>query len=187
MTLLTDLVTLKSYLALTGIEYDTLLTRLIGAASAFIETWLGQTIAVTNYNEVHNGNGGNKLYLSRYPVLSVGSVTIDNLPVPVSTKVKMNGYSFNGHLIYLRGFTFSHGVLNVAVSYSAGWSVNAPTDVPADLAQACIELIALKFRRMGSENLSAQGMAGETTTYVVTDMPKFVLTVLRQYKNVIPA
>src|SRR5487761_1325744 len=52
---------------------DALLTRLVTAASAFIQTWLGRTIAQTSYSETRNGQGGTRLFLRNRPVVATAS------------------------------------------------------------------------------------------------------------------
>ena len=57
---LTTLDNVKAWFSppLTTTTDDTLLTRLVTAASQFIQTWLGRTIAETSYSETRNGQGG---------------------------------------------------------------------------------------------------------------------------------
>lgn len=172
---------------MSGSQYDALLTRLITAASAFIESWLSRTIAVTAYTQTFNGNGGNVLFFPHRPVTAITSVQVNTTTIALASDAVSAGYAFDDTSLYLRGYTFDRGLQNVAVSYSAGLSSNAPTDVPSDLQQACIELVALKYRRLENEGVASKAMAGETTTYVVSDMPKPVQTLLMQYRNVVPA
>lgn len=186
-TPLTTSADVKDYLGLTGSGQDALVARLITAASAFIETWLSRTIAVTIYTQAFNGHGGDRLYLPHLPVVSVESVEIGTNVVPAATDAADSGYTHDEDSVYLRGYRFVRGVQNVTVGYTAGLAANVPSDVPADLAQACIELIALKYRRMGDEGMASKHLASETVSFVTTDMPKPVATILGQYKNVVPA
>lgn len=176
----------KLYLGLSGSGQDVLLTRMITAASAFIESWLSRTIAVVPYSSTVNGNNQSVMFLPNRPIVSVESVVISGFVIPAFTGQNDAGYGYDRSSILLRGYAFERGVQNVTVNYTAGLAANAPEDVPADLTQACIELIALKYRRMGNEGLSSKGMAGETTAFVVSDIPKPVATILLQYRNVVP-
>jgi len=186
-TPLCALADVKTYLSQSGTGNDALLNRLITAASAFIESWLSRTIAVASYTDTFNGNGQRVLYLPNRPVQSIVSLAIDTFSIAAAPDSTSWGYSFDEERIYLRGYEFTVGVQNVAVEYTAGLSSNAPADVPADLTQACIELIALKYRRMGDEGQASKHLGSETVSFVTADMPKPVATLLQQYKNVVPA
>lgn len=63
----------------------------------------------------------------------------------------------------------------VALSYSY---------VPADIEQACIELISLRFVEKGRIGLVSQAVGTESTTYYQKDMPAQMATDLQQYKRV---
>ena len=70
----------------------------------------------------------------------------------------------------------------VRVSYQAGFA--AP---PADLTQACIEMVSLRYREKDRVGLVSKGLAGETTAYSLKDMPESVRTLLNRYRRVVPA
>src|SRR5215469_2264377 len=67
---------------------DALLTRLITAASQFIQTWLNRQIASQDWIEIRDGLGGPlSLYEVRYqfatfPVSAVSLVVVDGLTIP---------------------------------------------------------------------------------------------------------
>src|SRR5690349_16353825 len=61
---------------------DALLTRLISAASSFIESWLDRRIAATDWQEVRDGTGGQRLAFANFPVSAVLSLSIDGLAIP---------------------------------------------------------------------------------------------------------
>lgn len=185
-TLLCSLDDLKTWLGVTGTGQDGMLTRLITAASAFIESWLSRTVAVTDYTETRDGNNTMRLMLRHYPVAAITSVSIDGVAIGAAGSAIENGYVFDDKQVLLRGYRFTHGYQNVTIVYSAGLSSNAPNDVPGDLQQACIELAALKYRRRMNEGNSSKSIQGETVAFVTADMPKPVATLLSQYRNVVP-
>lgn len=186
-TPLAALADVKTFLQISGNGQDSLLDRLITAASAFIESWLSRTIAVATYTKTFNGHGGQALFLPDRPVVAVTAVQIDGQDLSPSTSIYEAGFVYDEYEVALRGYTFYRGFQNVSVTWSAGLASNAPTDVPDDLQQACIELIALKYRRMGEENKKSAHLGTETVSFVVEDMPPAVKTILQQYKNVVPA
>jgi hypothetical protein len=74
------------------------------------------------------------------------------------------------------------GPKNVVVAYTAGYSTTPP-----EVAQACIELIALRYRertRIGEVSRSLGG--AETVAYAQKDMSDAVKTLLQQYRLVAP-
>ena len=84
--------------------------------------------------------------------------------------------------LVLRGLVFPRGRGNVRVSYQAGFA-----SPPADLTQACIEMVSLRYREKDRVGLVSKGLAGETTAYSLKDMPESVRTLLSQYRRVVPA
>ena len=92
------------------------------------------------------------------------------------------GYWHDENRLVLRGLVFPRGRGNVRVSYQAGFA--AP---PADLTQACIEMVSLRYREKDRVGLVSKGLAGETTAYSLKDMPESVRTLLNRYRRVVPA
>ena len=164
---------------------DGLLTQLITAASRFIQTWLNRQIAQGDWLEIRDGGGGRRLTLANFPVSAVLSLTIDGLvipPAPLDGGFGA-GYVFTPTELALRGYTFTNRVQNVVVIYTAGYLVTPP-----DLAQACIELVAQRYKertRIGEVSKSLGG--GETVTFSQQDMSADIKTLLVQYRAVAPA
>jgi hypothetical protein len=161
---------------------DGLLTRLITAASQYIQSWLSRTIALAGYAEVRDGTGGESLQFACFPVVEVQSLTIGGQTIPRAASTQSAGYVFSPTQLFVRGYSFNRGVQNVAFFYTAGYS-----SIPADIAQACIELVALRYRertRIGEVSKSLGG--AETVTYAQKDMSDAIKTLLQQYRMVIP-
>jgi hypothetical protein len=156
---------------------DSVLTRLITAASAFFTTACGNPILARSYVELYDGKGSTRLYLRNTPVIAVTSVAIDEVPIPASIAVADPGWVQNGNVIILFGYWFSRGYANVAVSYQAGYAAT-----PADVAEAVIELVGLRYRgkdRLGKASESMGGIA--TTSYTQKDVSPFVQSVITRY------
>src|SRR6202035_4195911 len=64
---------------------DTLLQRLITAASQFIQSWLNRQIAAADWQGLRDGTGGQLMVLANSPVAAVLSLTIDGLAIPPAT------------------------------------------------------------------------------------------------------
>lgn len=92
------------------------------------------------------------------------------------------GYVFSPTQLALRGYFFTRRAQNVVVTYTAGYPATPP-----EIAQACIELVALRYReraRVGEVSKSLGG--GETVAYSQKDMSAPIATLLQQYQIVAP-
>jgi hypothetical protein len=163
---------------------DALISRLITAASQFIQTWLQRQIAVSDWIEIRDGDGGQRLTFANFPVTQVWSLSIDGLSIPPApTGGRFGaGYVFSPTELALRGYVFTRRAQNVSVTYTVGYAC-----VPPDIAQACIELAALRYRertRIGEASKAL--MSGETVTYAQKDMSDDIKTLLAQYRAVAP-
>jgi hypothetical protein len=164
---------------------DALLTRLIAAASEFVQNWLGRQIASADWLEMRDGTGGQLLAFANIPVTAILSLSIDGLMIPPASADGGfgAGYIFTPTELALRGYVFTRRPQNVIVTYTAGCAATPP-----DIAQACIELVCLRYRertRIGEVSKSLGG--GETVTFSQKDMPDAVKTLLSQYRAVAPA
>src|SRR6266849_1555225 len=63
---------------------DVLLSRLITAASQFVQSWLNRQIAPSDWQESRDGTGGQRLGFANIPVTAVLSLSIDGLEIPPS-------------------------------------------------------------------------------------------------------
>jgi Phage gp6-like head-tail connector protein len=166
---------------------DALLTRLITAASDYIQTWLNRPIALADYLEVRDGSGGQRLQFACFPVSAVLSLTVDGLSIPPAPPVSPStgltaGYIFSPTQLALRGYYFTRRVQNVVVSYTAGYA-----SIPPEIAQACIELVALRYRERTRVGEVSKAFAGaETVSYSQKDMSASVATLLQRYLAVAP-
>ena len=161
---------------------DALLTRLITAASHFIQTWLNRRIAEADYVELRDGTGGRRLQFATFPVSAVLSLTIDGQIIPAAVSSWAAGYTFSPTQLALRGYTFTRRAQNVIVNYTAGFATTPP-----EIAQACIELIGLRYRertRVGEVSKALGG--GETVAYSQKDMSDAIKTLIQQYCMVAP-
>jgi hypothetical protein len=166
---------------------DALLTRLITAASQYIQTWLGRPLAQADYIETRDGTGGRRLQFAVIPVSAVLSLTIDGFPIPPAPPPSPGtgltpGYLFSPTELVLRGYYFTQRAQNVQVSYTAGFA-----SIPPDIAQACIELVALRYRERTRVGEVSKSFAGaETVSYSQKDMSAPIATLLERYRLVTP-
>ena len=178
---------------------DALLTRLITAASQFIQTWLNRQIASQDWIEVRDGLGNTlapretRYQLAAFPVTAVSSVVVDGLTVPaipvaLSTAFgglvvgTQAGYLFTPTQLVIRGYAVPRKAGCVTLQYTAGYAVTPP-----DLAQACIELVALRYReRSHIGEISRAIGSGQTVSYSQKDMSNSIKTLIQQYRIVAP-
>lgn len=188
---LTTLANLEQYLGVaSGDEDEPLLSALISAASAFIQTACGRQFAWQAYTEMRDGTGGQRLFLPNTPVTAVTSLYVGITAVPASSGFGSSsppspGYIFkpNGALDLI-GYRFHRGNSNVVISYQAGY---AP--LPADLVQAANELAAHQYReinRLGIQTEAGAGPQGQSQSYVIKDAPPRVQSVINRYTRVVP-
>ena len=168
------------YLGIGNSSQDSdLLQTLITAASGFIQTILGYKIAPTSYTETRCGNGRSEMVLRYRPIISVQSLSISNAAQVASPGYGQTGFSFDGSKLFLANGAFYYGIRNVVITYTAGY-----VTTPADLTQACIELVALKYGLRQKAGLVSEGGLGQTTAYSQRDMPASVATAIQPYKLV---
>jgi hypothetical protein len=163
---------------------DALLTRLITAASQFIQTWLKRQIASSDWQELRDGSGGQRLVFANFPVTAVLALTIDGIAIsPAPTDGSCDaGYVFSPTELALRGYVFTRRLQNVVVTYTAGYATTPP-----DVAQACIELVCRRYRertRIGEAGRARSGDAA--ANFSLADMDPDTRLLLAQYRLVAP-
>ena len=178
---LTTLANVKQWLGVQTTTDDALLTRLVTASSQYIQSWLNRTIAPQVYSEVRDGNGKANIYFKNWPVTAVSSLVMDGITVPASPDGIQPGYTFDTRMLYLIGYAPNRAQQNIVLQYTAGYA-----STPPELEQACIELCALRYRERDRIGHASKSVAGEVVSFTIVDLPKPVLTILNNYKRVIP-
>lgn len=180
---LTTLANVKEYIGVTSGNDDKLLTRMITALSAYVQSWLSRNFALQAYVETFNGLDNTRMILNNYPIVSVASVMINGVAVPAASLPALSGwtgYVWTSTQLALQGYTFSRGYSNVIVSYTAGFSVTPP-----DIEQAVIEVIALRYKERDRIGFVSKSIGGETVTFSLKDLPASVQTLLLQYRRMV--
>lgn len=173
----------KGYLGINSNVDDALLERLVKSASGYIQKWIGRQLGQGNYTMTVNGNNGDTLLFREYPVTDVASLSINGQDIPESSGASVPGFVWDDNSISLRGYTFTRGKLNVVIAYTAGYTDGS---LPDDITQACIEMIAMRYREKDRIGLTSKGLAGETTGYSQKDMADSTRHILSQYRKVAP-
>jgi Phage gp6-like head-tail connector protein len=192
---LTSVANVKGWLNIATSTDDTLIARLVTAISQYAQTWMNRQIATQSYSEKRTGTGSDALALANFPCTAVSSLVIAGQPVTASPDGVQAGYVFDDRFIYLVGNAFASSAfpsaapnkfpkwppLGVQIGYTAGFAATPP-----ELEQAVIEWVSLRYQERARIGMSSKSMAGETTAFIVKDMPDSVKTVLSNYRKVIP-
>jgi hypothetical protein len=178
---LTTLADVKAWLTVPQVADDALLSRLITAASTFIKSWLNRDLLSTSYTIARSGNGGFVLVLPNRPVTAVALVSVGGVALPPSTGPGVSGFRAMEFGVVTDGYRMTRGNANVVVTYTGGYATT-----PLDIAQACIELVAMRYRERDRIGHQSKTLAGETVSFSLKDMSDSVRTILMQYREIAP-
>lgn len=179
-----DLTTASDVRAFVGVKSDQddeLIGALVSAASEAVKSWLSRDILSQPYTRIFHGHGGYDLVMPEYPVTAVSSVAIDGISVPAAAAYGQPGYRFDENQVWLTGYRFTKGFGNVSVTWQAGYP-----SVPRDIAEAVRELVSLVYKERERIGMSSKSVQGETTAYIVKEMPDRVRMILQPYRKVVP-
>lgn len=162
----------KQYLGIETTTSDVLITSLINSASAFIESFTNRVFSIADYTEVRDGTGNSKMPVCFAPITEITSVKIDDIEYDVKHTQTLIYFS-NGNI-------FPAGIMNVELQYKAGYS-----SIPLDVKQACIELVAYKFKQKDRIGLNSKTLAGEVISFEQKDIRIEIKNVLASYVRVV--
>ena len=208
---LCTLAALKAWLGLTATTDDALLSGLITAASTRINAYLQRNIGTLSqsYTEIRNGTGTGLIMAKMWPITAWTSVAINGATVPQGLQGSAGWYGpvWDGlsypipepYIGLSSGFSLTYpnggyrwgpgcwngwfppGLQNVQLIYVAGFAA-----IPADISQACIELVDQIYRRrMSRLDVKSQSAGQETTSYEMKMLPS-VREMLSPYRRVAP-
>lgn len=179
---LTTKTRVKDRLAITVADHDTLLDRLISAATDFIEAETGRRFKETTYSgataEVHSlpGNFQDYLLLKNAPVSSITLIEYraGTPATPGWTELTTDEYLLleDGKSGIVRLYTrFPAGTNILRVSYTAGYKIdfaNAGTathTLPFDLSDLAERLVVRWFKRRELAGKASEAIGGSTITW----------------------
>jgi hypothetical protein len=142
-TKLTTKESLKALLGISTTTDDTLMDNIIDRVSAQIVRFCNRDFAKQTVDETMPSDGGRNLITSRFPLVSITSITYDGDTVAAadySLQEPNSGFIFNED-----GWTYTQGVYLYTVRYVYGYilpSMLGTRDLPFDIEQAA--LIAAK-------------------------------------------
>jgi hypothetical protein len=183
---LCTLAELKAWLPNQGNNDDTALQSLITNGSTQVLQYMDRphilASALGSLNETYDGNDSDRLLPRNFPIMAVTTVSVDAVVIPQSTSPLVAGFLSDARRVLLRGFRFSRGVQNVAISYTAGFS-----SVPLDLKQAALEAFALAYRQRTHIGEKSNSMGGQVTlSFDMSEVPPRSMSVFSQYRRIAP-
>lgn len=144
---------IRDWLGLTSTDHDAILEDLEERAVEFIEKQTDRYFGeVQSFTDIMDGSGFDVLWLPEAPaaLTSVHYRDVEGVWIAYES----TDYELDGRQLFrLRGFAWPRGRRNIRVIYTAGYTEGAE---PADVKQAVLDLIALKYRGRGSEALQSQ-------------------------------
>jgi hypothetical protein len=168
---LTTLDAVKAWLDKTADTADVQLQRLITAESKAIERAIQRPVLAETRTDFIQGYGSATIMPPATPIQSIEKVLVDGMPVEVQ---------HDALTIWLKSGGAWPKNSRIQVTYTAGYD-----SVPYDLEQACIELVALRYKERDKVGVISKGIGGESVAYVAS-MPVSVENLIAPYKKVAP-
>jgi hypothetical protein len=106
-------------------------------------------------------------------------LSIDGVAVPARAPTGA-GYVFDEDYLLLCGYCFTRGQQNVVLVYTAGYEAT-----PADIEQAVLEIVALKFKERERIGVSSETLAGQTISFF-RNVSSDTMSVIDSYRRVVP-
>jgi uncharacterized phiE125 gp8 family phage protein len=187
---LTTLSAVKEFLDISGTGDDALLTNFIKRASALIEKYCRRTFGVATYHQRLDGPGDTYLLLPQYPIVSVTEIKVGSIAIAAESSDGDGGYfvsDANAGIIFYPG-GFPKGTGNVQVTYQAGYDLPGDTatsapDLPFDIEQACIELVAHWFEHRDAAGIRSEDEGSVKFVHFEGDIPDPIKSKLRRYRQ----
>jgi len=185
-----QLVDLDTVTELTGAketdsDQKNLLKLFINSASWFCNTHTHRLLLERALTEYYSGDGSNVLFTNQYPITTITAV-YDDLDRAYGSDTEID----SGDLVYMPetlaykiiydGGTFTKGIKNLKVEYTAGYST-----IPYDLHQACVEIVMFYWTcfEKGLFGITSRTIGDGSLTVETANYPKSALQVLNTYRR----
>lgn len=157
----------RNYLGIDNYDYDDLLDGLIQSASDYFRNKTGYLWNKAQLKETLDGQGRNSIILSQKPVQSIESLEISGTPTE-------DYYLYKGAgIVKKKNGVFIAGMANIVVVYNCGYD-----NVPADIKQACTELVGQYFQDKDYQGISQYSIGDESISFEETELPRNVKEIL---------
>jgi hypothetical protein len=179
---LASLAEVKAFIPVNQSDDDDLLAALISQASAIITDQVDLVVVSGVQTDDLDGNGRDRIMLTKSPVAAVTSVTIDDAVIPAAVGGQDSGWFLSSRTVFLRNYQFTKGRGNVTIAYNV-----APTaQIAAELKRCCIKHVADKYRERDRLGEKSKVISQQTVAFDVTDFSEEVKAVMDHVRNVVP-
>jgi len=176
---LTTLTNVKEHLDIEpdDTRFDPVLERLITASSRQAEAYCNRTFEIRDFTENYDGTASDILFLDNTPIVSVNVLSIDD------ESLQPEEFKVYDDYVRLVSRLFTCGKRNVSIEYSAGYFDAQTESPPADLEDACIQLVAFKFSLRGAEALAERRVNQSADRFAEAAIPLSVAIILDKYRR----
>lgn len=180
---LTTIALVKAMLGITGATEDTILARLVSAASSRIERAAGRTLTQATYTaEAIDSIGDFAVKLSQYPIVSITSVAELGTTLTASDYTTDDGAGLLWRMSGSSPIPWAVGRRAIAVTYVAGYA-----NVPKDVEDAATQQAAYEWRKSkaGGDRLGVTGqiLGPGSSNYTVGEWAPGVDAVVASYRR----
>lgn len=155
---------------------DRVIENLLDDLTVAIEDHLGVAIINKAYTEYYDGDGSDTLFVKRYPIVTVTSLTVDST---VIASASYHLYSEQGRIV-ADGFDFTGDNRNILIVYTAGWGA-ARANVPGAIKIALKLWVSQVFKKHVAI-INQRFAEGVTVDFGSEDMPDDVAKKLIPYR-----
>jgi len=170
-----DLTTLQAVKDWLNLKFDTdnaMLQRLITSESMAIEKYLGRPVLPETRTDTITGYGTITIVAPAGPIQSIDRALVDGAEVQ-AIHDKLAVWRADNRPWPQKA--------RIQLTYTAGYD-----SIPPDIEQACIELVALRYKERDRIGQTSVSLGGETTSYVTRAMPLSTEARLAPYRKVAP-
>ena len=149
---LVSLADLKTVLTISESTFDDILNFMINAASEGFQRIVGCNLVYATRTAVKvDGNGGTRLRLPHWPVVSISALTENDVALTENTDYYLNAKL--GVLIKGGVSVWSTGLRNIVATYISGYKIDATVPLlPYDIRQAIIMQAGYWWKQMDKED-----------------------------------
>jgi hypothetical protein len=160
---------------------------------------------VAGINETYDGSGSSRQFVRVRPIVSVQSLLVDGIAIPASSGINVPGFVVDGTGKSVsirsgfgapavgqrltvgfsffrsgRGWSFTEGVQNVQITYTAGYSAT-----PFDIELAVRQMVAVNYKRRQwiDQKLQAMAQGAGTISFRDWEFPPEVKSVMDHYRR----
>jgi hypothetical protein len=171
----------KNYLGITTADDDAVLSRLIGAAQGFIESYTGRRFEPYEATIVHDGTDVvDDMLVLRDDLLNLSVVTINGVAVDVSGIQLLGG--LRGEPYYaLRAMAFFACRDDAVINVTGQWGYS--TNVPSDIVHACTRLVGYFYRQRDAQVFDTTALPSAGVITVPRGIPADVQRILDHYRR----